>query len=242
MKQNAKVVFILSVMVFSFNCFVKPQDSLKTTYTECYTTKKTSPQILPDSLVDISEQFDYPSRSLKNKFWRSVGYSSTYNATMGLALVLMPYEISKWSRTHNFKISVILNQYKSSFTKPPVFDNDLFVVNYLGHPYQGAFYFNTIRSQGGTFWQSSLFNLTQSFIWEYVWEGGLESPSIQDLIVTPIIGSLVGELSHRATLAMLKNGFKWYEKVAVCIINPAYLINNGFKLKHKNNAKNISKF
>ena len=69
----------------------------------------------------------------------------------------------------------------------------------------------------------------QSVVWEYVWEGGLEQPSIQDLIVTPLGGIILGELSHRATLAMRNKGFQWYEIILTCIINPAYALNNGFK-------------
>ena len=65
-----------------------------------------------------------------------------------------------------------------------------------------------------------------------MWEGGMEQPSIQDLIVTPVLGSFVGELAHRATISMSKNGFQWYEKVLVCLINPTFVFNNGFKVKH----------
>jgi len=154
-----------------------------------------------------------------------------YNITIGAFLAIAPESLSKWSKKEKFQISSILHQYHESFTKPPVIDKDLLIVNYAGHPYQGGFYYNTVRSQGASVWQSSLFCLGQSFLWEYGWEAGLEQPSIQDLITSPLAGIIVGELSHVATIKMSKNGFRWYEVVLVCIINPAYAINNKFKFE-----------
>ncbi|HNR28302.1 MAG TPA: DUF3943 domain-containing protein [Bacteroidales bacterium] len=43
-------------------------------------------------------------------------------------------------------------QYRPTFTTFPVKDNDLFIVNYVGHPYQGSFYYNSARSQGAAIW------------------------------------------------------------------------------------------
>ncbi len=190
-------------------------------------------QLNPDTCTNKLPQFNFQNRPISNKFWRAMGYSVIYNVSMGIYLVSLPDEITQWHAVDKFKIPVMLNQYKKSFTTPPVIDHDLWFVNYIGHPYQGSYYHNTMRSQGSTFIQSSLYNVFQSVIWEYVWEGGLEPPSIQDMIVTPIAGSMLGELTHRATLSMRRNGFNWYEKVAVCVINPAYAINNGFKTKKK---------
>jgi hypothetical protein len=180
-----------------------------------------------------SQQFHNQSASIFSKILLGTGYVFSYNTCMGLFLVLAPANITMWGRDDKFKLPVILSQYRSTFTKPPVFDHDLWYINYVGHPYQGAYYYNSIRSQGATVFQSSLFCLGQSFLWEYVWEGGMEQPSIQDLIVTPVFGALLGELSHVATLQMSKNGYTWFEKVLVCIINPSYAINNGFKTHKK---------
>jgi hypothetical protein len=74
-----------------------------------------------------------------------------------------------------------------------------------------------------------LFGLSQALLWEYGWEAGVEQPSIQDLITTPIGGAIIGEVMHVATLAMGKHGFTWYEIITVCALNPAYALNNGFR-------------
>jgi hypothetical protein len=157
-------------------------------------------------------------------------YSAGYNAVILSGLVFAPESLSKWgNKKEKFSASSIFGQYKSSYTKPPVIDHDLFMTNYLGHPYQGGFYYNSVRSQGASMLQSSVFCLGRALIWEYGWEAGIEQPSIQDLITTPLCGILWGELSHVATISMSKHGFKWYEIAIICAINPAYAINNGFK-------------
>jgi len=190
--------------------------------------------------VNNENETNLPRLKLKNedaplgkKILRSFIFSFAENTCSGLVLTILPDDFTKWKEADKFQWPVMKKQYINSYTKPPVFDKDLWEVNYILHPYQGAFYFNNIRSQGATFWQSSLYCLMQSCIWEYIWEGGMEQPSIQDLIVTPVVGSVLGELSNKATMQMRKNGFRWYEKVLVCIINPSYPINNGFRTSNR---------
>jgi Domain of unknown function (DUF3943) len=166
------------------------------------------------------------------KILRASAYSVGYNLTMGAYLLAAPYEVSKWDKHKKFDMQAVLKQYDHSYSSPAVIDHDMDIINYVGHPYQGGYYFNTMRCQGATFWQSAMFCLGNSILWEYGWEGGMEQPSIQDLLTTPIAGVVVGELAHVATIKMSKNGFKWYEVIIVCLINPAYAMNNGFRTHH----------
>jgi hypothetical protein len=156
-------------------------------------------------------------------------YVAGFNITMGVSLILAPDNLSKWDKKDKLQIEAIGNQYKKSFTLPPVIDKDFWFINYLGHPYQGSYYYNAMRSQNVSAWHSALFCLGQSLLWEYGWEAGMEQPSIQDMITTPIGGILIGELTHVATIKMSKNGFRWYEKALVCLINPTYAFNIRFK-------------
>ena len=229
------------ILIFSFiGCFFL--------FVQAQTESEVSAKIIADGLLTkpdtlksfllkkeqplfYSPQFHNQNVTIFNKILLGTGYVFSYNACMGLFLVLAPDNITMWGRDDKFKLPVILSQYQSTFTKPPVFDHDLWYINYVGHSYQGAYYYNSIRSQGATVFQSSLFCLGQSFLWEYLWEGGIEQPSIQDLIVTPVFGILLGELSHVATLRMSKDGYTGFEKVLICIINPSFAINNGFKVK-----------
>ena len=153
----------------------------------------------------------------------------TYSAQMAnlLSMIAFPdkfnYSCSSWAEAKS-------NLHRA-WTSPPVWDKDPWMTNLIGHPYVGGFYYNMLRSQGISARSSFLYSTGQSLIWEFVIEAVAEQPSIQDLIFTSNLGSIVGELSHRATIQMGKNGFSTFEKILVMVINPVYVFNNGFK-KH----------
>ncbi len=193
--------------------------------TNSFLLKKNSPD---DYMPGVNLQ----NKSFLNKLGRAINYTIGYDVIVTGWILVVPQSISKWDVPAKFNVPAMKKQYHRSYTEPPVFDDDMFVVNYIGHPYQGGFYYNTMRSQGATVLQSSLFCIGQSLIWEYVYEAGMEQPSIQDLITTPFVGIIVGELCHVATLKMSKNGFRWYEIPLVCILNPSYAINNRFRFNN----------
>lgn len=186
-----------------------------------------------DSANNFTVQMRNEDAAFGKKLVRGLGLSFGYNLTMGVFLLALPEHISQWDRDNKLHWAYMKNKMKETFTLPPVIDDDLWYINYIGHPYQGGYYFNNLRSQGATFWESAAYGLGQSMLWEYIIEGWFERPSVQDMIVTPIAGALVGELSHQATLRMHKNGFALYEKIIVTVINPSWAINNGFKTKNK---------
>lgn len=138
-------------------------------------------------------------------------------------LFLLPTDFTNWSRD---SMGI---QLRTSWTNPPAFDHDTWVFNYAAHPYTGAFMYNTLRSQGAKPLPSWLYATGQSLVWEYLIESWFEPPSIQDLIITSNVGSLLGEGLHQLTLRMHRNGFSTVEKVFVILANPAFAINNGLK-------------
>lgn len=145
----------------------------------------------------------------------------------GVVLAFMPQNFSRWDSD---VLSRAVENFKRAWTTPPVWDEDVFFHNYLGHPYAGAFYYNMVRSQGATAWQSFGYALFQSTFWEYFIEAFAEQPSIQDLFITPVIGSLLGELFNRWSLHILRSGrLNLAEKALVFFINPGYVINNGYR-------------
>lgn len=148
---------------------------------------------------------------------------------MGI-LIALPKSITKWDDDW---MDDAKRNLKRAWTKPPVWDKDEWVINYIGHPLAGAAYYNMLRSQGGTRLQSLIFSTVQSTIWEYGIEAIAEQPGIQDLFVTPLAGAVLGELAHWGTERMRRNGFTFGEKVLVTIINPSYVLNNGFRTKDK---------
>ncbi len=156
----------------------------------------------------------------------AMGYTLAYEAAIYGLLYALPEEVSMWNSATKRNFG---SNYRNTFTRPIVLDKDRWYVNYLGHPYQGAFYYNSMRAQGAHMWQSSLFAFARTYVWEFLLEGAIEQPSVQDLMVTPIAGTLLGELFHLATMRMSRKGFTWYEKAFVCVFNPAFAVHNGFK-------------
>jgi hypothetical protein len=139
---------------------------------------------------------------------------------------LLPKSFTGWSA--NF-VGEGAGHFAEAWTKPPVWDTDHWFHNYVGHPYGGSFYYNSVRSRGATPVQSMAFAAVLSAQWEYIFEAVAERPSIQDLVVTPIAGWAMGELTHRMSNQMRKGRVTLPEKIAMTILNPADVLTHGYK-------------
>jgi len=161
--------------------------------------------------------------------WKKIGRAELFIGGAELfgitVLMLTPKEVTGWSPDWT---QDAWRNMKRSLSNPPVWDDDDWQLNYIGHPVAGSYYYNSLRSQNASIFHSFLFATAQSFIWEFFIEATAEKPSIQDLIVTPIAGAILGESTHRLTMNMRKNGFNFFEKVFVLIFNPLFVLNNGF--------------
>ena len=170
-----------------------------------------------------------PLRNEHAGIWKKVGRAELFIGGVELlgmtVLICLPKEVTKWS--HDWAQDAWRNM-KRSFSTLPVWDKDDWPLNYIGHPIAGSYYYNALRSQNASRFHSFLFATAQSFIWEYFIEGMAEKPSVQDLIVTPVAGYVLGETTHQITMNMRRNGFNFFEKVFVLIFNPLFVLNNGF--------------
>jgi hypothetical protein len=83
-----------------------------------------------------------------------------------------------------------------------VWDLDDFVVNQVGHPYQGSNYFNAARANGLSFYESAAATAFGSATWEYF--GETNRPSLNDFINTTLGGIALGEMFHR-TAWLIRN-------------------------------------
>lgn len=84
-----------------------------------------------------------------------------------------------------------INTMKANLKKGFVWDNDQMGTNLFMHPYHGSLYYNTARSNGYNYWQSGVFALGGSAMWELFMEN--EYPSANDIIATPVGGMALGE-------------------------------------------------
>jgi len=102
------------------------------------------------------------------------------------------------------------------------FDSDHFDINQSSHPYQGSLYFEAGRSNGYTYWESGLFALAGSFLWECCMEN--TQPSINDLVNTTLGGMTRGEVQHRLSVMLLDNSAsgseRFWRELGAAVINP----------------------
>lgn len=115
---------------------------------------------------------------------------------------------------------------KRNIRTAPDFDKDPFNVNQIGHPYQGGVYYGLARSAGLGYWESLLYTIGGSFLWETA--GERTRPSLNDHVSTGIGGSFVGEALFRMSSLLLEGGGEtpsiWRE-VGAAIISPPTGVN-----------------
>ena len=86
------------------------------------------------------------------------------------------------------------NSWKENMKAGPAFDDDCFFMNWIMHPWGGAIYYMSARGSGYRWWESFIYSgFLSTFMWEYGLEAFAEVPSWNDLIVTPVAGSILGE-------------------------------------------------
>jgi hypothetical protein len=139
------------------------------------------------------------------------------------ALSALPPSVTLWrSRAH---VSNLVRAY----TTPPVWDDDWWGFNYVGHPLAGSASYLLVREQGGSPLASFLFSTAQSVAWEYGWEVLVEQPSITDLLITSTTGSLLGEARHQLGALLRRGGLTTLRKVLLTLVDPEYVILNGYR-------------
>lgn len=136
--------------------------------------------------LQFSETDTRDREGLARDTWYFLGYQWL---TIGV-LYVAPESISGWTdeQKSDYSLSVWWDN-----VRHPQIDSDDFYINYLLHPYWGAAYFVRAQDRGysdtGSFWYSVLLSST----YELGAEALFEEPSIQDLVVTPVFGSLLGK-------------------------------------------------
>jgi len=75
-------------------------------------------------------------------------------------------------------------------------DDNPFVTNQFGHPYQGSNYFTAGRANGLSYWESAALTAFGSATWEYFGENN--HGSFNDIVNTTLGGIALGEAFHRA--------------------------------------------
>jgi Domain of unknown function (DUF3943) len=114
-----------------------------------------------------------------------------------------------------------IHSFARNLRTEPVYDQDPFSVNQIGHPYQGGIYYGAARSVGLSYWESLLYTIGGSFLWETY--GETTKPSINDHISTGIGGTFVGEAFFRMASLLLEGGGEtpgFWRELGAALISP----------------------
>jgi Domain of unknown function (DUF3943) len=139
--------------------------------------------------------------------------------TLGVAFYyVMPESVSKWSDEE--KDNVSFSRYWDNF-QDPVWDKDEWYVN-AGHAYFGAAYYIRARERGFGEVPAFLYSAFASFLYEFGIECFFERPSYQDMIITPIGGTLLGAFVFEPVRNWIKAKAKltWYDHVLLVASDP----------------------
>lgn len=149
----------------------------------------------------------------KKHFWRAAG------EVVGFNLALWGYD--RYIEHGDFAY-ISFKTIAANFRHGFKWDNDKLGTNTFLHPYTGNLYFNAARSNGYNFWQSELFAIAGSAMWEMFMER--EYPSTNDVIATPVGGAAIGEVFYRASDLILNDASTGAERVgreaAAFIVSP----------------------
>lgn len=128
-------------------------------------------------------------------------------ATLGV-LELLPESTTAWNKASQKGVP-FFRRWWNHAKSGPVWDSDLPLFNYILHPYAGGAYYMGARSQGLNVLGSLVYvTFISTCFWEYGIECINEVPSIQDLIITPLAGAVVGEAFYRAKRHIVANDYR----------------------------------
>jgi Domain of unknown function (DUF3943) len=171
----------------------------------------------PDIADDSNAAPSTPERD-----WRGLGrdtaYFLGYQTVFAGVLYLLPESVTQWTAEQR---KTSMHRWWENVTHP-VWDQDHWSVNYLGHPYFGAIAYIRARERGfgglGGFGYAALL----SGLYEFGIEALFERPSYQDLIVTPVAGMLVGALLLDPIRERIqgKPERRWYDQLTLAVTDP----------------------
>lgn len=164
-------------------------------------------QYTPPSIYSLPYS---PTLSVPN--WRRLWTNTaTLLSAGGAALIVLkalPQNSTAWSRLEEQEVPMG-QRWINHVKEGPVWDNDNAIFNFVLHPYGGAAYYMSARTCGFNIWGSFLYCFCVStFFWEYGVEAFMEVPSVQDLVITPVIGALFGEGFYQLKRMIVDRGYR----------------------------------
>lgn len=163
--------------------------------------------------------------------------------TLGV-LELLPEDATAWNKKE-IRDTPLFERWWNHVREGPVWDKDNWVFNYILHPYGGAAYYMSARTQGCSAINSFLYGFAVSTIfWEYGIEAFNEIPSYQDIFITPIVGAIMGEAFYKLKRRILQDdtslfGSRLLGNITLFLIDP---VNEVLGLIYGNDARRNAAF
>ncbi len=170
-----------------------------------------------------------------HRMWINTAVLSGAFVSTLLVLECLPEDATTWNRAELQKDPATTRWFKNVFKRGPEWDHDNPIFNYVLHPYAGAAYFMAARSCGFSFWGSLLYSTAISTVgWEFGIEACMERPSIQDIFITPLVGSVFGECFYRLKRHIVSHGYRLWGSpvignIVVFLIDPVNEVVNLFR-------------
>lgn len=233
------VAIVFYLLISASTCYGQTNDENDTNDTiVCVSNQMVSISLAQESavLAVLSQNknislYDLPySITRKNHDWKRlwINTATLSGAFVGTLLVLecLPEDATSWDRAELQDVPLFKRWHNHVIKKGPEWDHDKFYFNYILHPYAGAVYFMAARSCGFNAWQSLLYcTIISNIGWEFGVEAFMERPSIQDLFITPLVGSAIGECFYKLKRHIVSNGYTLYGSsilgnIVVFLIDP----------------------
>lgn len=226
MKMNRTAALILAAILATAFPFAACAEEADTTMVAADNTAADIPlettggiacaESLPALKVVPRSPYEQPYSFTANTYdWHRLWVNTTVLSTafVGTLFVLecLPEDATAWNRAEIQDVPLFKRWHNHVIKEGPEWDHDKFYFNYILHPYAGAAYFMAARSCGFNFWKSALYSSVVSTVgWEFGIEAFMERPSIQDLFVTPVVGSCIGEGFYRVKRWLVANDYRLF--------------------------------
>jgi hypothetical protein len=137
-----------------------------------------------------------------DRLWSQTKSIFAYGFGVIGVISLLPEDVSNWDSENG-----IYDKWLDNVINGPVWDRDTGPLNLIGHPYFGGVYYQVARKSGYRQWDAFVYStLMSTFYWEYGIESFAEIPSIQDLVITPVLGWAYGEWAFTTEMDIRADG------------------------------------
>jgi len=181
------------------------EDQLESIYRHQITNSIWENQTIESNFYDSPYQvsiFSAQNGEDSERLWSQTKSVFGYGFGVIGLLYVLPESFTNWDKEGDDFI-----KWGENVKAGPLWDRDDVPVNWIGHPYFGSVYYQVARKSGYRQWDAFVYGfLMSTFYWEYGIEALAEVPSVQDLVITPVLGWAWGEWAFNQEQDIRRDG------------------------------------